>query len=265
MSNQKISKEEEKKLRDAFKLMDRDNGGTISKSELKKFYKSLGIKFDQKDLDKAFEEVDTDGTGDIDFEEFCRFTKISGIAVDGSDKSKNKPVLRAKKNTEKKVIEEEFDEDALKISEEIAKLRKKPSSVIEKMDDSKKVKNDQLKLNGELDDFCKQCLDSLNKSKDPLHVEITSKQFGELVSQNAESVEGPIKNFIYFGNYDNPQELLQKIILREDEVDDNVANHFTNPDYKCLGIAFLKPSQKDRQSMTMISFVTDYVSKQKEE
>jgi hypothetical protein len=259
---------EEKKLRDAFKMMDRDNGGTISKGELKKFFKSVGIKFKPQELDKAFDEVDTDGTGEIDFEEFCRLTKKSGL-MGGSElekpEEKSTKALRSKKKPAKKDNDDEIDSEALNIAEEITKLRKKPTSVVEQMDDKSKVNPDHLELNKDICEFCKECLEALSKEKDPVHAEGTGKRFGNLLIDNAETLEGPVKTFIYYGDYESAQELIQKIIKKEDEVDEHIAEHFVNPEYKALGVAYLKPEEEEKLAMTMIAFVTTYVPKGEEE
>lgn len=258
---------DEKKLRDAFKMMDKDNGGTISKSELKKFFKSLGMKIKPAEFDKAFDEVDEDGSGEIDFEEFCQFTKQTGFMGGDQEKpeDKSKKVLRAKKKSVKRDLGDEMDEKAVEIGEEITKLRKKPSSVIEIMDDKNKVAQDQLELNKDICYICSECLDNLNAAKDPIKAEGTGKKFGDLIIEMAKTVKGPIKTFVYYGNYDSAQEFVQKIIVKEDEVDEHIAEHFTNPDYKVLGVAYLKPEEEEKLPMTMLAFVTDYEAKGEED
>ena len=60
----------EKELRDAFKVFDTDNSGSIDRKELKRLMKKLGQALTEGELDAMMDEVDTNGDGEISFEEF---------------------------------------------------------------------------------------------------------------------------------------------------------------------------------------------------
>ncbi|XP_019173083.1 PREDICTED: probable calcium-binding protein CML18 [Ipomoea nil] len=64
------SDSEDKDLRDAFSLYDKDKNGKISASELHSVMKSLGEKCSLKDCRRMISSVDVDGDGCVNFEEF---------------------------------------------------------------------------------------------------------------------------------------------------------------------------------------------------
>lgn len=63
-------KDPEKELRDAFRVFDTDNSGSIDRKELKRLMKKLGQALSESELDAMMDEVDTNGDGEISFEEF---------------------------------------------------------------------------------------------------------------------------------------------------------------------------------------------------
>ncbi|CAF3318729.1 unnamed protein product [Rotaria socialis] len=65
-----LTRNQEQQLRDAFDLFDRNRSGDISKKELKKVLKTLGIKANEKELQALINQMDADGSGKIDFNEF---------------------------------------------------------------------------------------------------------------------------------------------------------------------------------------------------
>ncbi|KAI5684373.1 hypothetical protein M9H77_05601 [Catharanthus roseus] len=67
----------DKEIRDAFDLYDKDKNGKISASELHSVLKSLGEKCSLKDCRKMISSVDVDGDGCVNFEEF---KKMMGAA-----------------------------------------------------------------------------------------------------------------------------------------------------------------------------------------
>ncbi|KAL3526969.1 hypothetical protein ACH5RR_011625 [Cinchona calisaya] len=61
-----------KELREAFNLYDKDKNGKISANELHSVLKSLGDKCSLSDCRKMIRSVDVDGDGHVNFEEFKR-------------------------------------------------------------------------------------------------------------------------------------------------------------------------------------------------
>lgn len=64
------SSADNKELRDAFDVYDRDKNGVISASELHQTLKSLGQKCTLRDCEKMISAVDVDGDGAVNFDEF---------------------------------------------------------------------------------------------------------------------------------------------------------------------------------------------------
>jgi len=62
----------QEELKQAFKVFDRDNSGTISADELRQVLKSLGDDFTDKEIDEMMKQADLDGNGSIDYDEFVR-------------------------------------------------------------------------------------------------------------------------------------------------------------------------------------------------
>jgi len=64
---------DEYELREAFKCMDLDGNGFISKEELKEMVqKTMQKEIDETEIDEMMDEADLDGDGLIDFDEFVR-------------------------------------------------------------------------------------------------------------------------------------------------------------------------------------------------
>lgn len=57
---------------EAFNLFDRDNDGSISKSDLKIYLTSLGEDVNDQDIDNIFKKVNPEKEGLINFDEFCK-------------------------------------------------------------------------------------------------------------------------------------------------------------------------------------------------
>lgn len=70
MSSVNLTKEEEKEFREIFNLVDRDKGGSISKSELAQLMDTLAINASQQEIDLMIGEIDKNNDGEIQFEEF---------------------------------------------------------------------------------------------------------------------------------------------------------------------------------------------------
>lgn len=66
------------RLRKAFQLFDKDNGGTITVDELREifaFFNKAGADLDDEYVEKIIVAIDADGTGDVSFEEFVAMMK----------------------------------------------------------------------------------------------------------------------------------------------------------------------------------------------
>lgn len=64
--------DEEKELRDAFRIFDKHGRGYICASDLRAVLRCLGEDLDEDDIEDMIREVDIDGDGRIDFEEFVK-------------------------------------------------------------------------------------------------------------------------------------------------------------------------------------------------
>ncbi|KAH6659617.1 hypothetical protein BKA67DRAFT_652842 [Truncatella angustata] len=71
MSMKVESTDVEKELKEAFKVFDRDNSGTISAEELRRVLSSLGENLTDAEIDEMLRSADTNGDGNIDYEEFA--------------------------------------------------------------------------------------------------------------------------------------------------------------------------------------------------
>lgn len=63
-------KDPDQELRNAFKVFDTDNSGSISRSELKNLMINLGQSLTDNEVDEMMKMVDTNNDGEISFEEF---------------------------------------------------------------------------------------------------------------------------------------------------------------------------------------------------
>jgi len=62
------------KLQTAFKMFDKDGGGSISTDEIKQVL-SFGQSLDEKVVNDIIKQVDANGDGEISFEEFAEMMK----------------------------------------------------------------------------------------------------------------------------------------------------------------------------------------------
>ncbi|KAF9653966.1 EF-hand [Thelephora ganbajun] len=58
--------------RQAFEMFDEDGSGSISITELKEVFRSIGQKLDDEELELILKEADRDGDREIDYEEFLQ-------------------------------------------------------------------------------------------------------------------------------------------------------------------------------------------------
>merc|ERR1739838_52173 len=61
--------EEEKEVREAFRILDKEGKGTIDSDVLKEILMALDESFTQADVDEIVDEIDEDGSGAVDYEE----------------------------------------------------------------------------------------------------------------------------------------------------------------------------------------------------
>ena len=66
----KLTEEQILEFKEAFKLFDKDNGGSIDVDELKDALESLGQVVTEESVQELVDEVDEDGSGEIEFDEF---------------------------------------------------------------------------------------------------------------------------------------------------------------------------------------------------
>ncbi|KAK4878432.1 hypothetical protein RN001_010938 [Aquatica leii] len=76
------TEEEEKELRDAFRVFDKHNRGYITPSDLRAVLQCLGEDLSEEEIEAMIKEVDVDGDGRIDFYEF-----VNALGEPGTDDS----------------------------------------------------------------------------------------------------------------------------------------------------------------------------------
>ncbi|KAL0266997.1 UNVERIFIED_CONTAM: hypothetical protein PYX00_009385 [Menopon gallinae] len=77
--------DEEKELRDAFRVFDKHNRGFISATDLRAVLQCLGEQLSEEEIEEMIREVDVDGDGRIDFGEFVRALVTSGDEDDDDE------------------------------------------------------------------------------------------------------------------------------------------------------------------------------------
>ncbi|KAH6987682.1 regulatory protein calmodulin [Ilyonectria robusta] len=70
MARKADASDPEQDLREAFKVFDRDNTGTISRDELRDVMRSIGEDFTEAEIDDMMQLADKDGNNTIDYQEF---------------------------------------------------------------------------------------------------------------------------------------------------------------------------------------------------
>lgn len=79
---EKTAAQEEKELRDAFRVFDKHNRGYISASDLRAVLQCLGEDLSEEEIEDMIKEVDVDGDGRIDFYEFAHALGEPGEDID---------------------------------------------------------------------------------------------------------------------------------------------------------------------------------------
>ncbi|KAG2467130.1 CALM protein, partial [Polypterus senegalus] len=62
----------EEEMREAFRILDKDNDGSISETEMRQIMKGLGEKLTDEEIDTMFREADNDGDGLVNYEKFIQ-------------------------------------------------------------------------------------------------------------------------------------------------------------------------------------------------
>ncbi|XP_064074305.1 neo-calmodulin [Vanessa tameamea] len=79
------AEQEERELRDAFRVFDKHNRGYICASDLRAVLQCLGEDLSEEEIEDMIKEVDSDGDGRIDFLEFVRALGEPEDACDDED------------------------------------------------------------------------------------------------------------------------------------------------------------------------------------
>jgi len=64
--------EDERELKEIFRVLDKEKKGEVNVSELRWILKNLGDDLTEDDIDDMIADVDTDGSGWVDYEEFAK-------------------------------------------------------------------------------------------------------------------------------------------------------------------------------------------------
>jgi len=64
--------EDERELKEIFRVLDKEKRGEVNTSELRWILKSLGDDLTEEDIDDMIADVDTDGSGWVDYDEFSK-------------------------------------------------------------------------------------------------------------------------------------------------------------------------------------------------
>lgn len=64
--------EDERELREIFRVLDKEKKGEVNTQELRWILKNLGDDLTEEDIDDMIADVDTDGSGWVDYEEFAK-------------------------------------------------------------------------------------------------------------------------------------------------------------------------------------------------
>ncbi|XP_035448475.2 uncharacterized protein LOC118274847 isoform X1 [Spodoptera frugiperda] len=83
--NTSSAEQEERELRDAFRVFDKHNRGYICASDLRAVLQCLGEDLSEEEIEDMIKEVDADGDGRIDFLEFVRALGEPEDACDDED------------------------------------------------------------------------------------------------------------------------------------------------------------------------------------
>ncbi|XP_066286717.1 calmodulin-like isoform X1 [Branchiostoma lanceolatum] len=75
MARKQREQDNEKEIREAFRVFDKDGNGFITASELRVVMANLGEKLSDEELEEMIDEADIDGDGHINYDEFYLMMK----------------------------------------------------------------------------------------------------------------------------------------------------------------------------------------------
>lgn len=93
-----IPEEKLDEYREAFRLFDKDNSGTISVHEIGRIMKNMGNEMTEDELKDMIGDLDTDGSGEINFDEFVTLMRRTEVH---EELSEEEAVIRAFKTFDK--------------------------------------------------------------------------------------------------------------------------------------------------------------------
>jgi len=76
-----FSDEQVEEFREAFKIFDKDGGGTISIGEIRSIMDGRGERLSDKELANLMEAIDEDRSGEIDFNEFVKMMAVVNVKL----------------------------------------------------------------------------------------------------------------------------------------------------------------------------------------
>jgi len=72
IKQKKHDDEDEKELKEAFRVLDTEKRGEINVDKLRWILKNLGDDLTEEEIDDMIADTDTDGSGFVDYDEFCK-------------------------------------------------------------------------------------------------------------------------------------------------------------------------------------------------
>ncbi|RNA20017.1 calmodulin [Brachionus plicatilis] len=72
----KLSSSQERELREAFEIFDKDGSNSISSKELRDVFRALEINASESQVQAAMKQMDRNGDGEISFSEFKRVMEV---------------------------------------------------------------------------------------------------------------------------------------------------------------------------------------------
>ncbi|VFQ77332.1 unnamed protein product [Cuscuta campestris] len=101
MASMKLGHDEEKELRDAFRVFDRDNNGHITADELRHVMHSLSQKLSDAEVEEMMKEADVDDNGVIDYHEFVNVIMSRGRLRSPESRGRSEREMRKGKKQRK--------------------------------------------------------------------------------------------------------------------------------------------------------------------